>query len=120
MRADKRKALLVPMSITLPAAIGSAFNSDSPRARRSDPHTSHEAADTSDVSASIGLVLQWFKIYGPLADHELVAELCTAFSGQRLRTARAALVERGLVEASGSFRLTPSRRRAQVWQLVSA
>ena len=111
------------MSTTIVAGltppIHSTFGEDSPRARRTDPVTSHEAADTNDVSKSIGWVLDTLA-RGPLADHELVL-MGTAcglpFTGQRLRTARAALVAAGLVEASGLYRLTKSNRRAIVWQL---
>jgi len=41
------------------------------------------------------------------------------FTGQRLRTARAALVAMGLVEASGIYRLTENNRRAIVWQFAA-
>lgn len=91
---------------------------DSPRVRRSDPLTSHEAADHNDVEKSIGLVLSTLKAFGPSADHELVQFLGhSGFTPQRLRTARAALVERGLVEESGIYRLTPHGRRAIVWSV---
>lgn len=91
-------------------------NRDIPRTRRSDPPTSHEAADTNNIHASIGLVLAALTDLGPLADHELVARLATSFTEQRLRSARAALVEMGLVEFSGFYRLTANNRRARVWQ----
>ena len=89
---------------------------DSARARRSDPVTSHEAADHNDVENSIGLVLSALRSFGPSADHELVALLGqSGFTPQRLRTARAALVERGIVQKSGIYRLTGHGRRAIVW-----
>jgi len=93
---------------------------DSPRVRRTDPLTSHEAADTNDTARSIGLVLDILRVE-PLADHEiatLAAARGSRFTGQRLRTARAALVEQGRVEATGIFRLTEHGRRAQVWQVI--
>lgn len=102
--------------LTVPM-IGSTFGDDTARARRSDHTTSHEAADTNNVRASLGLVLALLREHGPMADHELVARIHT-FTGQRVRTARAALVGRGLVEATGFYRLTPTGRRAQVWALV--
>ena len=110
------------MTATAPPMIGTLFGDDSPRARRSDPHTSHEAADTNDVSKSIGLVLDILREKGPLADHEIefhaVFDRHEQFTGQRLRSARAALVELGKVEQSGLYRLTRSNRRAIVWQVT--
>lgn len=40
------------------------------------------------------------------------------FKEQRIRTARSALVERGLVRMAGYYRLTSSGRRAQVWEVI--
>ena len=90
---------------------------DSPRAKKSNPVTSHEAADMNDVHRSIGLVLDILRA-GPLTDFEIEAAASDRgerYTVQRLRTARAALVERGLVEESGIYRLTPHNRRAVVW-----
>jgi hypothetical protein len=110
------------MSATLaPPMVHSIFGGDSPRARRGDPSTSHEAADTNDVSKSIGWVLQTLTRKS-LADHELVGLAGVhglPFTGQRLRTARAALVGLGFVEASGVYRMTESNRRAIVWAVTS-
>jgi len=73
------------------------------------------------VETSIGLVLAALRSFGPSADHELVQMLSqSGFTPQRLRTARAALVDRGLVEQSGIYRLTAHRRRAIVWSVVGA
>lgn len=99
-----------------------AVGIDSPRARKADPVTSHEAADHNDVHRSIGLVLDILR-GGPLTDFEIEAAASfprgEKYTAQRLRTARAALVERGLVEESGIYRLTPHGRRAVVWTAVS-
>ena len=106
------------MTATLTPPIHSIFGDDSPRVRRTDPVTSHESADLTNVSKSIGWVLQTLARKS-LADHELVglAEMHGLhFTGQRLRTARAALVGMGLVEASGIYRLTENNRRAIVWR----
>ena len=105
--------------VTRPA-IHSSFGDDSPRARRSDPITSHESADTNDVSKSIGWVLGILREKGPLADFQIenFSKLRKLhFTGQRLRTARAALVRKGLVESTGIYRMTRNNRRAIVWQL---
>lgn len=102
------------------------WDDDEPRARRTDPVTSHEAADStqSKAAASRDFVLYLLRDLGPMADHELVdaADLLNArlpetprFSPSRLRTARHELTEAGKVTDLGIFRLTVSRRRAQVW-----
>jgi len=107
------------MTMTDAPAVLSTLGGDTPRVRSKDPLTSHEAADHNDVEKSLGLVLSALKAFGPSADHELVQQLGqSGFTPQRLRTARAALVERGLVEESGIYRLTSHNRRAIVWQVV--
>jgi hypothetical protein len=101
------------------------YDNDSPRARQSDPVTSHRAADGNNVSGSREVVLRVLRIYGPLADHELVARhhwevvgtLLPKYTEQRLRTARAELVESGFVQFTGEYRMTASNRRTQVWSL---
>jgi hypothetical protein len=102
---------------------------DTPRVRNTDPLTSHAAADTNDIAASSRFVLYALKGAGPLADHELVAlhdrtqpfvqEYFGTFTPQRLRTARHELTEIGMIEATGYFRLTPSGRKANVWQVTA-
>lgn len=111
------------MSTTTVPAIHSTFGEDTARARRTDLVTSHEAADTNDVSKSIGLVLQILTEQGPLADHEIEVwaslHYGSDFTGQRLRTARKALVKKSMVAATGIYRLTANNRRANVWQVAS-
>jgi len=91
---------------------------DTARTRRSDPITSHEAADTNDVHGSQVAVLLTLAASGPLADHELVARI-GFYSPSRVRTARHELAESGLVEFAGIYRLTAGKRRTQVWQVTS-
>jgi hypothetical protein len=101
--------------------VGDLFDDDA-RVRRTDPITSHEAADLNDTKRSIGLVLDILKSEGPKADHEietLSAARGENFTGQRLRTARAALVKKGLVGEWGIYRMTPRNRRAAVWTVTS-
>lgn len=103
------------------------LNGDGPRVRRTDPVTSHEAADSNNVPASQTYVFDLLYLSGPCADHELVAKaeaefrahpMSASWTPQRIRSARSELVGRGLVRAvEGVFRPGPSGRRAQVWEI---
>lgn len=103
------------------------FPDDTARTRRSDPITSHEAADSNDVHGSKAYVLALLRHYGPQADfeieeahrHELGQFDVPLYSPSRLRTARSALVNEGLVEFTGMYHLTDSGRRARVWQVTA-
>jgi hypothetical protein len=108
-------------------AIHAAIGEDSPRARRSDPETSHEAADSNDLNGSQAWVLHLIRTYGPLDDvtlcdeHEVALDRnddVTPWTDQRIRSARHELVERGLVEWAGIWKIRPGHRRARVWQAV--
>lgn len=93
------------------------------RARKSDPHTSHEAADSV---TKITEVQYWVRksLLGMRADHELVEvyrqwKNAPRASESSIRSRRAELVRMGLVEAvKDEYRLTPTGRKAQVWQTV--
>jgi hypothetical protein len=100
--------------------IGSVFADDTARARRSDPLTSHEAADRSRASVqdSKAIVLQLLTDRGPMAQFQIVAALAHRFSESRLRTAVSELKADGLVEWSGKGILTPLGNPAQVWQIT--
>lgn len=99
---------------------------DTARVRRSDPLTSHEAADSNDIHGAREEVL-WYLSIEPLADHELVERFYAdyrisgfnqlRYTPQRLRTARKELVDMGRVEATGIYRLTATGGRANVWQI---
>ena len=110
------------MSIaTIPVPpIHSTFGDDSPRARRSDPETSHFAADLANLSKPRNWVLDAIAREAS-ADHELLElalNLGLHFTGSRIRTARAELTRLGLVEESGIYRMTENNRRAIVWQFA--
>lgn len=103
---------------------------ESPNVRRTDPTTSHVAADSvqSKSALSRDFVLYLLREVGPSADHELVdaAELLAArkpntprFSPSRIRTARHELTEDGLVCDTGYYHLTVSGRPAMVWQVAA-
>lgn len=115
------------MSMYAPPTIDSTFGGNSPDTRRTDPEPSHEARDSSNAKASLGAVLTVLRGQGPMTDQELVGQMEVAhvwdrvpmFTEQRIRTARAALTEQGLVEFTGYYRLTVSGRRARVWTVTS-
>lgn len=101
-----------------------------PRARRSDPDTSHEAAEESDLAGSQLVVEALLNYAGPngLTDEELfegsrapwVVELVGhRYSGSRLRTARSELVAAGVVDDAGVLRVTEFGRASKVWKLSS-
>lgn len=93
------------------------LNDDTARTRRSDPDTSHVAADSNDTAASRTWVMFNLIEHGPLAQFELETLGAGHWSPSRVRTAVHELVERGLVEETGIYRLTASRRRAMVWAI---
>lgn len=120
--ATNKEAGNVPTTDTISRPpIHSVLGEDSPRARRTDPLTSHEAADSSNVITPRLWVLMTLTEHGPLADHEIenrsIREALT-YTPQRLRTARAELVEMGMVEATGKFRKTRTGHDANVWAAV--
>jgi len=96
---------------------------DTPRARRRDLVTSHEAADTNDVTRSLGLVLLILKEAAePITDEEIETRAVVGhgsqFTGQRLRTARRHLVRMGSVERAEEFGETSHQRRCAKWQVT--
>lgn len=82
------------------------MDGDSPRARRTDPVESHMAADATkqQVWRSQQIVEQVLaESYLPLDDLEILplAKAIEPFSAARFRSARAELVERGVVVSAG-------------------
>jgi hypothetical protein len=108
--------------------IGSTLGIDSPRARKTDPITSQEAADATagSVAHSQAAVLSTLARTGPLSDVEIVDWLSVRgehLSDARIRSARNELVERGYVMFSGMYHLRTvgvRQRRHQVWMLTPA
>ena len=94
-----------------------------PRARRTDPKTSHDAADgVRDVTATQDYVLRALR--RPRTDVELVEayrnfKRAPRASESGLRTRRSELVRRGLVRDSGRRIVLESGRAAIVWEKVS-
>ena len=98
-------------------------------ARTTDPHTSHQATHAAHASTAKDDVLRILTEHGPLHDRgiealhsEYVARgVMAAKSGQRLRTARAELVDAGLVteheeNASVVCVRMPSGYASTVWE----
>ena len=102
-------------------AILSTFGNDSSRARRTDPESSHFAADRNDVPNSVAAVLEALRTGGPQTDERLVSTVLSAghtYTPQRIRTARAALVKEGTVMSTGRHGRTERGYIARVWALT--
>lgn len=90
------------------------------RARRSDPVTSHRAADSvGDLRESQRAVLSTFLQHGPMHDEQLA----NLYTGPRqsvsgLRTRRHELAELGLLSATGDLAKTTYGRDTAVWGLT--
>lgn len=86
-------------------------------ARSTDPETSKAAAASVDLIRSERVVLAALKTVGPATDDAVIVYLRgngELMSETRGRTARKALVDKGLVRSDGEG-LTRSRRRALLW-----
>jgi hypothetical protein len=90
-----------------------------PRARNTDPQTSHDAAaSVDDVTLTQAFVLRALK--RPRTDPQLIEAYrklkhAPRASESGIRTRRAELVDRGLVVDSGLRSVTPFGRKAIVW-----
>ncbi len=92
-----------------------------PRARRTDPQTSHDAAASVDnVTITQSYVLQALR--KPRTDPELIEAYrnirkAPPASESGIRTRRAELVDKGFVVDSGVRSITPFGRQAIVWSV---
>lgn len=99
------------------------FPDDAPRARATDPITSHEAADAAagSVWASQQAALAIIEAHGkPITALQVegVAQIRELpFSSSRMRSALPELEKKDLVERAG-FTSPPRGRRRQLWALV--
>lgn len=88
-----------------------------PLARRTDPHTSHEAAESLARRATqrrtVLMILRGLP--EGVTDEELVSLIGANLSPSGVRTRRHELVEQGLVVDTGIRRKTNSGRSAIVW-----
>jgi hypothetical protein len=89
---------------------------DSPRVRKSDPLTSHAAADSNDVPRSHALVLALFGSHRWLAQFEAEALLSGVLSPSRVRTAFTELELARKLNRTDMTMPTPYGRTAQLWE----
>lgn len=88
-------------------------------ARRSDPRTSWDAADSvKNIRESQAFILDLLSTYGPMTDEEIYKLLGEGYSPSGARSRRNELVEKGLVQDSGRRALTKSNRRTIIWRAV--
>lgn len=106
---------------------GIEFRAPDYRARRDDPHTSHQAADQMDKAAiSVAIcdeIVHQLRIHGPMIDEEIERRLKATHVGQwitpsGLRTRRCRLVRQGVLVDSGRKGETVYGRLAIRWGLA--
>jgi hypothetical protein len=98
-----------------------------PRVRRTDPLTSHKAAEGTDLSASQHFVYTLLEYHGPLAHFQLEERAndwyaaypdATRWAPSRIRSACSELVAAGCVFPTGKEVPTPYGGVAMVWSSV--
>ncbi len=101
------------------------YTHTTPRARNTDPDTSHQAAAsvaTDTVTRTQALILEALRAHGPLTDEQLCQRIAQverkylAVSG--IRTRRSELVKAGRVIDTGDRQPMLSGRPAIVWGLA--
>ena len=92
---------------------------DMPRARATDPATSHAAASSQlpHVGSQENRVLERFAIYGPMCDDELVAR-SPQWHGPTIKTCRSRLTKRGLLVDTGERRPSVRGKDQIVWRIA--
>lgn len=92
-----------------------------PAARRSDPHTSREAAASVGNlrELQVAILRALAEQRRALADEQLAALIDQPASPSGLRTRRSELAAAGLVEAGG-YGKTKAGRRCQLWRITPA
>lgn len=104
-----------------PEAAAESSASAGARARRTDPPTSHAAAQSvGDLRASQIAVLLCFRTFGAMHDELLQAryEQQPPQSVSGLRTRRRELFDRGLLRATGETAKTVCNRATAIWELT--
>lgn len=96
------------------------YRHQTPRARNTDPATSHHAATAvANVTETQQAILEAYRAHGPMTDEELCQRLAVdtqrPVSVSGIRTRRAELVEAGTVHDTQTTRPTATGRAAIVW-----
>lgn len=111
-----------PTATTTPAVNGPTDGDTlfaPPRARPTDPATSHQAAATVAATTGRQVVLETLRAHpAGLCDEELVAVVGDRLSPSGARTRRRELVDAGLVADSGIRRRTRAGRKTIVWRVM--
>lgn len=101
------------------------YSNTTPRARNTDPRTSHNAAAsvaTDTVTRTQALILEALQASGPLTDEQLCQRIadveCKPVSVSGIRTRRSELVTAGRVIDTGRRQPTLTGRSAIVWSLA--
>lgn len=101
------------------------YKHTTPKARNTDPATSHQAAATitrTAVTETQQRIIETLQTHGPLTDEQLcqriAADLSKPVSVSGVRTRRSELVTDGRVIDTGQRQQTRSGRNAIVWGLA--
>ena len=96
-----------------------------PRARNSDPTTSHDAAAsvaTDTLTRTQALIIEALRAHGPLTDEQLCHRIAEVerkpVSVSGIRTRRSELVTAGRIVDTGERRQTATGRQAIVWSVA--
>jgi hypothetical protein len=101
------------------------YTNTTPRARNTDPTTSHQAAASvaiDTLTRTQALILEALRAHGPLTDEQLCHRIAEVerkpVSVSGIRTRRSELVTAGRVVDTGERRQTTTGRQAIVWSMA--
>ena len=101
------------------------YTHTTPRARNTDPTTSHQAAAsvaTDTLTRTQALIIEALRAHGPLTDEQLCQRIAEVerkpVSVSGIRTRRSELVTAGRVVDTGERRQTTTGRQAIVWSVA--
>jgi len=101
------------------------YSNTTPRARNTDPTTSHQAAGsvaTDTITRTQALILEALRAHGPLTDEQLCQRIADVerkpVSVSGIRTRRSELVTAGCVVDTGHRQPTRTGRSAIVWNVA--
>lgn len=94
-----------------------------PKARNTDPQTSHEAAaSVQNITEMQSRIYGLLKLHKGLCDQQLIGKFHNAgyyFTDSGLRSRRAELVAAGLVKDSGNRIKLNSGRNSIIWEVAN-